>query len=120
MAVLLFIFGLFLFSGSESFAQGYKYVDKEGATCFTDSPPSSLFKEAAPSEEQKAKEITVQRKRSRSEIKDILQLGQEILEEELAKPYEKQNRRFIQEMGQTLFGDISGPKAKKAQASSAR
>ena len=43
MAVLLCILSLFLFLESNSFAQVYKYVDKEGAICFTDNPPSSLL-----------------------------------------------------------------------------
>ena len=107
MAVLLCILSLFLFLESNSFAQVYKYVDKEGAICFTDSPPSSFFKNAVANEELKTKEITFQRKRTRSEVKDILQLGQEVLEEELAKPPGKQNRLLIQEMGVALYGDVT-------------
>ena len=107
MAVFFCILSLFLFLESNSFAQVYKYVDKEGAVCFTDNPPSSFFKDAVAIEEPKAKEITSQRKRTRSEIKDIVQLGQEVLEEELAKPSGKQNRLLIQEMGVALYGDVS-------------
>jgi hypothetical protein len=112
MNVLLIILGLFLFSDSNCFAQVYKYVDKEGAIRFTDTPPSSLLKDAVSNEEPKTKEIAFQTKRSRSEIKDILQLGQEILEEELAKPPEKQNRALIQELGIALYGDVSKHKIK--------
>jgi hypothetical protein len=107
MAVFFCILSLFLFLESNSFAQVYKYVDKEGAVCFTDNPPSSFFKDAVANEEPKTIEITSQRKRTRSEIKDILQLGQEVLEEELAKPSGKQNRLLIQEMGVALYGDVS-------------
>ena len=113
MNVLLIILGLFLFSDSNCFAQVYKYVDKEGTVCFTDTPPSSLLKDAVSHEEPKTKEIAFQTtRRSRSEIKDIMQLGQEILEEELAKPPEKQNRALIQEMGIALYGDVSKHKIK--------
>ena len=107
MNALLIILALFLFSGSNCFAQVYKYVDKDGAICFTDTPPSTIFKEAVSKEEPKTKEISFQTKRSGTKIKDILQLGQEALEEELAKPPEKQNPRLIQEMGVTLYGDVS-------------
>ena len=107
MAVLLCILSLFLFLESNSFAQVYKYVDKEGAICFTDNPPPSFYKDAVANEELKTKEIAFQRKRTRSEIKDILQLGQEVLEEELAKPPGKQNRLLIQEMGVALYGDVT-------------
>jgi len=125
MRVLFFLLGLFLFFNSNSFAQVYKYVDEKGAICFSDNPPSSPSKEGVaneekgPNEEKKSKEI-INNRRSRSEIKDILQLGQEALEEELAKPPEKQNRRLIQEMGEVLYGDVSGSKAKQAPASSTR
>ena len=41
MLVLVLSLALFFFSGSESFAQVYKYVDKNGTLCFSDSPKSS-------------------------------------------------------------------------------
>ena len=107
MAVLFGILSLFLFLESNAFAQVYRYVDKKGTICFTDNPPASFFKDAVANEEQKTKEIAFRRKERRSEIKDILQLGQEALQEELAKPPEKQNPRLIQEMGVTLYGDVS-------------
>ena len=125
MTVLIFLLGLFLFLDSDSIAQVYKYVDEKGAICFSDNPPSSLSKEGVaneekkPNEEKKAKEV-MNNKRGRSEIKDILQLAKEVLEEELAKPPEKQNRRLIQEMGEVLYGDVSGVKSKQAPASSQR
>jgi hypothetical protein len=113
MAILIFLLGLLLFSDSDSLAQVYKYVDKKGAICFTDNPPSSLFKYGVSNKEQKPKEAINQKQRSKSEIKDILQLGQEMLEKELAKPPEKQNRHLIQELGEILYGDVSGRKSKE-------
>jgi hypothetical protein len=112
MCILIFLLSLFLFSGSDSFAQVYKYVDKKGAICFTDNPPSSLFKSGVSNKEQKTKEVIGQRKSGGSDIKDIMQLGHQVLEEELAKPPEKQNRRLIQEMTEILYGDVSHKKSK--------
>ena len=120
MVVLFFLLGFFLFLDSDSFAQTYKYVDNKGTICFTDNPPSFLFKDEVANEEQKTKQATLQQGRSRPEIKDIFQLGQEILEKELAKPLGKQNLRLIKELGENLYGDVSGRKAKEAQASSRR
>jgi hypothetical protein len=120
MILLFFFLGFFLFLNSESLAQTYKYVDKKGTVCFTDSPPPSLFKDEVSKEGPKAKEVVLQKSRSRAEIKDIFQLGQEILEKELAKPPEKQDRRLIQELGENLYGDISGQKVKQEKASSRR
>jgi hypothetical protein len=77
-------------------------------------------KDEVSNEEPKTKAITLQKERGRPEIKDIFQLGQEILEKELAKPPEKQNRRLIKELGENLYGDISGQKDKEAQTSSRR
>ena len=125
MPVLIFLLGLFLFLDSDSIAQVYKYVDEKGAICFSDNPPSSPSKEGVANEEKKSneekrnKQLT-NNKRGRSEIKDILQIAQEVLEEELAKPPEKQNHRLIQEMGEVLYGDVSGAKSKQAPASSSR
>ena len=122
MTVLIFLLGFFLFLDSDSFAQVYKYVDQKGAICFTDNPPSSLSKEGVANEEKrpngeiKPKEV-INSKRGGSEVKDILQLGQQVLEEELAKPPEKQNRRLIQEMGEVLYGDVSGHKSRQAPTS---
>ena len=113
MAILIFLLGLFLFLSSDSLAQVYKYVDKKGTICFTDNPPSSFSKHGVSNKEQKLKRGIYQQERSRPEIKDILQLGQEVLEEELAKPPEKQNRQLIQEMGEILYGDVSGRKPKE-------
>jgi hypothetical protein len=87
-------------------------VDKKGAICFTDNPPSSLFKSGVSNKEQKTKEVIGQRKSGGSDIKDIMQLGHQVLEEELAKPPEKQNRRLIQEMTEILYGDVSHKKSK--------
>jgi hypothetical protein len=41
-----------------------------------------------------------------------MQLGHQVLEEELAKPPQKQNRRLIQEMTEILYGDVSHKKSK--------
>lgn len=114
MAVLIILVGFFLFNGSDSLAQVYKAVDKKGTVCFSDTPPPSNSEESDSNEAQKAKEVSYQQNASRSEIKDILQMGHEILKEELAKPPEKQNRRLIQEMTEILYGDVSGKKSKSA------
>jgi len=120
MAVLFFLIGFFLVSESVSLAQTYKYVDKEGTICFTDNPLSFLFKDDVSNEEPKTKQVTLQKGREKPEIKDIFQLGQEVLEKELAKPHEKQNRRLIKELGENLYGDISRHKAQEGQASPRR
>jgi hypothetical protein len=120
MAVLFFLLGFFLFSGSDSFAQTYKYVDRKGTICFTDNPPSFLFKDEVASGEAKPKQVTLEQGRTRPRIKDIFQLGQEMLEQELTKPEGKQNLRLIKELGENLYGDVSGRKDKEAQASSRR
>jgi hypothetical protein len=120
MAVLFFLLGFFLFLDSDSFAQTYKYVDQKGTICFTDNPPSFLFRDEVANEEAKPKQLTLHQGRTRPQIKDILQLGQEMLEKELAKPTGKQNLRLIKELGENLYGEVSGRKAKEAQASSKR
>ncbi len=112
MTILIFLLGLLLSFGPDSLAQTYRYVDRKGTVCFTDNPSASPYKGRASKEEQRPQEKTVQERRSKSEIKDILQLGQEALEEELAKPPEKQNRRLIEEMKESLYGDVSGKKSK--------
>ena len=56
MTVLIFLLGFFLFLDSDSFAQVYKYVDQNGAICFTDNPPSSLSKEGVANEEKRPNE----------------------------------------------------------------
>ena len=114
MSVLIFLLGLFLFFGSDSFAQVYKYVDKEGKVCFTDNLTSSVFKDAAPNKDKKSKEVTNPKKRSGSGPKDIMELGHVMLEEELAKPPQKQNRRLIQELTEVLYGEGPGKKSKNA------
>ena len=112
MVVLIFLLVLIPFFGSNSFGQAYKYVDKNGTICFTDNPPPSLSEKEASNQEPKPKEGINQRKRSRSEIKDIMQIGHEALQKELAKPPEKQNRRLIQEMTEILYGPGSSEKSK--------
>lgn len=116
MAVLIFLLDLFLFFGSDSFAQMYKYVDKEGNICFTDNLTSSLLKEGISSNrDKKPVEGINPKKSSGGEIRDIMQLGHEILEEELAKPPEKQNRHLVQEMREILYGDVSSKKSKNTR-----
>jgi hypothetical protein len=113
MAAAIFFLTFFLFLGSDSFAQSYKYVDKNGAICFSDRPPASLVKvEDQVREEKVPKTALMQENRKKVEIKDILQIGQEILDEELAKPPGKQNRSLILEMTEILYGKISPKKPK--------
>jgi hypothetical protein len=112
LAVLVFFLYGILFGGSDSLAQMYKYVDKEGKICFTDNLSSSLVREGiSHPKEKKPTEVTDQKKRSRAEIKGIMQLGHDILEEELTKPPSKQNRRLVQEMREILYGDVTGKKS---------
>jgi len=118
MAVLFFLIGFFLVSESVSLAQTYKYVDRKGTVCFSDNPLSLPPNDDGANEEAKAKPVSLQKGRAKPEIKDIFQLGQEMLEKELAKPPEKQDRRLIKELGENLYGDISGKKDKKAQETS--
>ena len=113
MAAAIFFLTLFLFLESDSFAQTYKHVDKNGAICFSDQPPVSLVKiDDQASEEKVPKTALMQENRKRVEIKDILQLGREILDEELAKPPGKQNRSLILEMTEILYGKLSPKKPK--------
>jgi len=111
MAVLLFLLGLFLFFATDSLAQVYKYTDKKGTVYYTDNPPSSVVKGAASDKEQKAREVKNQTKGSGAGVKDILEMGREVLQEELAKPPEKQDQRLIKEMTEILYGDVSGKKS---------
>ncbi len=109
MVRLIILLNFFLWGGSDSFAQMYKYVDKEGRVCFTDNLTSSLVKEGiSPHKENKPPEMSLPRKKGGAEIKDIMQLGQTILDEELAKPKEKQNHQLVQKMKEILYGDVPG------------
>jgi hypothetical protein len=116
VALSIFLAALILFWGSDSLAQVYKYKDKEGKVTFTDNPTSSLVKDGVSPKQEKAKTETVpnNNKRKSEEIKDFNQLGEELLEKELAKPPEKQDQRLIQELRETLYSDAAN---KKAQAS---
>jgi hypothetical protein len=111
MAGLIFFLGLFLFFGADSPAQVYKYTDEKGTVCLTDNPPPSPVKDAASDKEQKPREVKNQTKGSQSRVKDILEMGREVLEKELAKPPEKQDQRLIKEMTEILYGDVSGKKS---------
>ena len=109
MVLLIILLALFFFGGSDSFAQMYKYVDKEGRICFTDNLTSSIVKEGLSNpKENKTTESVNSRKKSAGEIKDIMQLGQAILDEELAKPKEKQNQQLVHKMREILYGDVPG------------
>jgi hypothetical protein len=106
---LIILLAFFLFEGSDSFAQMYKYVDKEGRICFTDNLTSSIVKEGVSNhKENKTTESMNSRKKSGTEVKDIMQLGQAILDEELAKPKEKQNHQLVQKMREILYGEVPG------------
>jgi hypothetical protein len=102
MALSIFLAALILFFGSDSLAQVYKYKDKEGKITYTDNPSSTLVKEDVPPKVEKSKPEVYQRKRSNEDVKDVYQLGEEILEKELAKPPEKQDQRLIQELREAL------------------
>ncbi len=109
MLLLIILLAFFFWGGSVSFAQTYKYIDKEGRICFTDNLTSSLVKEGVSNhKENKPREVTNPRKKGGAEVKDIMQLGQAILDEELAKPKEKQNRHLVQKMREILYGDVPG------------
>lgn len=111
MAGLIFLLGFFLFFGSDSSAQVYKYTDGKGTIYLTDNPPPSPVKDVASDKEQKPREVKNQTEGSQSRVKDILEMGREVLQEELAKPPEKQDQRLIKEMREILYGDISGKKS---------
>jgi Domain of unknown function (DUF4124) len=117
MAVRVLLAALFLFCGSESFAQVYKYVGKDGKVYYTDNPSSPFIKDDRPQMEQKSrdKEQIVPRKRSTETVKDVNQLGEELLAKELAKPPEKQDQRLIQELREALHGDVAEKKGKNPE-----
>jgi hypothetical protein len=113
MTSFIFLAIFFLFCGSDSFAQVYKYTDKEGKVYYTDNPSSPLIKnEKSNPKEEKSKEQVVPKKKSNGAVKDVNQLGEELLEKELGKPPEKQDRRLIQDLREALYGDVSGKKGK--------
>jgi hypothetical protein len=109
MAIWIFAVAFVFFCSSDSFAQVYKYKDKDGNIVFTDNP-SSMVKEAGGPKEEKPKEEILPKKRSAGPVKDVNQLGEEMLEQELAKPPAKQDKRLIQELREILYGDASGKK----------
>ncbi|MBP1712356.1 MAG: hypothetical protein H6Q43_1049 [Deltaproteobacteria bacterium] len=109
MAIWIFAVAFVFFCSSDSFAQVYKYKDKDGNIVFTDNP-SSMVKEAGGPKEEKPKEEILPKKRSARPVKDVNQLGEEMLEQELAKPPAKQDKRLIQELREILYGDASGKK----------
>ena len=102
MALSIFLAALILLFGSDSLAQVYKYKDKEGNITYTDNPSSTLVKEGVSPKVEKSKPEVYQKKRSNEDVKDVNQLGEEILEKELAKPPEKQDQRLIQELREAL------------------
>ena len=109
MAVWLFALACIFLCSSDSFGQVYKYKDKDGNIVFTDNP-SSMVKEGSVSKAEKSEEAAPPKKRSAGPVKDVNQLGEEMLEEELAKPPEKQDKRLIQELREILYGDAAGKK----------
>lgn len=109
MAVWIFAVVFIFFCGSDSFAQVYKYKDKDGNIVFTDDP-SAMVKGGGAPKEEKSKEEMLPKKRSSGPVKDVNQLGEEMLAEELAKPPGKQDKRLIQELTEILYGDASGKK----------
>ncbi len=110
MHVWILLLGLVISFGSNSIAQTYKYVGREGTICFTDTPPASKSGTSS----KKSNEAIKQAKKGRTEIKDILQMAQEMLDEELAKPPKSQNQKLIRELNEVLYGDVSGMKAKSS------
>jgi hypothetical protein len=109
MAIWIFAVAFIFFCGSDSFAQVYKYKDKDGNIVFTDNP-SAMVKEGGAPKEEKSKEEMFPKKRSSGPVKDVNQLGEEMLAQELAKPPGKQDKRLIQELTEILYGDASGKK----------
>jgi len=109
MAVWVFAVAFIFFCGSDSFAQVYKYKDKDGNLVFTDNPPVIVKGGSAPKDEG-LKEEMVPKKRTNEPVKDVNQLGEEMLAQELAKPPGKQDKRLIQELTEILYGDASGKK----------
>lgn len=107
MAVWIFALAFIFFCGSDSFAQVYKYKDKDGNIVFTDNPSAMVKGGGAPKEEKPKGEI-LPKKRSAGPVKDVNQLGEEMLDQELAKPPAKQDKRLIQELREILYGDASG------------
>ncbi len=114
MAVWFFAVVFIFFCGSDSFAQVYKYKDKDGNIVFTDNP-SGMVKSGGVQKDDKSKEAVQPLKKSRGPVKDVNQLGEEMLEQELAKPPEKQDKRLIQELTEVLYGDGSGKKPTAAK-----
>lgn len=110
--IFLSLFLLFLTSDSQ--AQTYRYKDKNGNFYFSDRPPAALIEEKAMPKGKEEPEAKVKLSpviKIQTEIKDIIQLGQQILEEELAKPPAQQNRALILEMMEILYGKVAGKKS---------
>ncbi len=101
--ILIFIV-LFCWN-SDSYAQMYKIVNPDGSISFTDTPPPSPSSRKPLVERNPAPGI---RTTPRSEVKDILQMAREMLDQELAKPPKKQNQKLIRELNDVLYGDVSG------------
>ena len=116
MATWILLWSLtLLFLASDSQAQTYRYKDKNGNLCFSDRPPAALIEEKAMSKGKEEPEAKVKLNpviKIQTEIKDIFQLGQQILEEELAKPPGQQNRALILEMMEILYGKVAGKKSR--------
>jgi hypothetical protein len=119
MVLSFFLTALILFFASDSSAQIYKYKDKDGKVTYTDNLSSPMVREGVSPKDDKPKTEGVQKKKAteggkNENVKDVGQLGEELLEKELAKPPEKQNQKLIQELREALYGEGGD---KKLQAS---
>ncbi len=112
MAAWFFLLSLILSLGSNSTAQTYKYVNKDGAICFTETPTASHPQTSSSPKENTPKPRVREAANTRPEIKDIFQMAQEMLDEELAKPPKKQNQKLIHELREVLYGDLPGKTVK--------
>ena len=112
MIAWFFLLSFILSLGANSSAQTYKYVNKDGTICFTETPTASHRQNPAAPKEQTPKPRVREATNARPEIKDIFQMAQEMLDEELAKPPKKQNQKLIQELREVLYGDLPGKNVK--------
>ena len=117
MALSIFLAALILFFGSDSLAQVYKYKDKDGKITYTDNPSSTLVKDSVSPKDEKSKPEVNQRKRSNEDVKDVNQLGEELLQKELAKPPQKQDQRLIQELREALNKEGANKKVQTSEGS---
>ncbi len=103
MVFWILVLAVLFCTESNSHAQAYKSVNPDGSISFTDTPTASLSRQKSTLQKNSAGVKQTQR----SEVKDILQLAREMLDQELAKPPKKQNKKLIQELNDILYGDLS-------------